>query len=187
MAATIKCDGCGREAPMVHYPNGTPGWHKPHDWYQREDEDGTQDACSRPCIEKIAKATPHTDILALLAKSFPQRVPKDVDCTLTYRPEADEYWWDTVELEEGGIVALFYDAHAHIELAAWKAVRVEADKMGFDAAMSAPDPDVGVTVYGIKYTNEPPEMRTRYFGSGPDDATALLAALTHITENQLKG
>lgn len=61
MSATIKCDGCGKEAPMIHYPNGTPGWHKPPSWYQRSDEDGIQDACSRECIKVIAEKSGKTD------------------------------------------------------------------------------------------------------------------------------
>lgn len=62
MSATIKCDGCGKESKMIHFPNGTPGWHKPIDWFQRQDEGGIQDACSRPCIEKIAKESGKTSV-----------------------------------------------------------------------------------------------------------------------------
>jgi len=50
MSATIKCDGCGKEVPMVWTRSGAPGWHKPRQWYQRQDEDGIQDACCRECI-----------------------------------------------------------------------------------------------------------------------------------------
>lgn len=63
MAATYTCDGCGKQAPAIHYPNGSPGWHKPHDWYQRGDKDGVQDACSRKCIEKIAEKSGKTGLV----------------------------------------------------------------------------------------------------------------------------
>ena len=64
MSATIKCDGCGKEEKMVFYKTGTFGWHKPHDWFQREDKDGPQDACSRECIKKIAEKTGKSAIIA---------------------------------------------------------------------------------------------------------------------------
>lgn len=57
--ATITCDGCGKEAPMRFF--GVPGaFHKPTHWFMREDKDGSQVACSRECIEKIAKETGKT-------------------------------------------------------------------------------------------------------------------------------
>lgn len=55
MAAEIICDGCGKRAPMETGNLGT--WHKPRHWYERSDDDGIQSACSRECIEKVAKAT----------------------------------------------------------------------------------------------------------------------------------
>lgn len=63
MSATIKCDGCGKEEPMVRYPNGSRGWFKPESWYQREDEDGVQVACSRECIKKIADKSGKTEVV----------------------------------------------------------------------------------------------------------------------------
>jgi hypothetical protein len=51
MSATYTCDGCGKTAPAITYGRG---WTKPHQWFQREDKDGIQDACSRECIEKVA-------------------------------------------------------------------------------------------------------------------------------------
>lgn len=60
MSATIKCDGCGKEVPMVWTRSGAPGWHKPRQWYQRQDEDGIQDACCRECIDKIAQESGKT-------------------------------------------------------------------------------------------------------------------------------
>jgi hypothetical protein len=38
-------------------------WHKPRSWYERTDEDGTQTACSRECIEKIAEKTGKTAVV----------------------------------------------------------------------------------------------------------------------------
>jgi len=63
MSAKIRCDGCGKEAPMVHYPNGSSGWHKPDNWYQRQDECGIQDACSRECIKKIDSESGKTGVV----------------------------------------------------------------------------------------------------------------------------
>lgn len=63
MSATYKCDGCGKEAPAVYYPNGDLGWHKPNKWFQRSDNDGPQDACSRECIDKIAEKSGKTSVV----------------------------------------------------------------------------------------------------------------------------
>jgi ADP-ribose pyrophosphatase YjhB (NUDIX family) len=60
MSATIKCDGCGKEAPMVI---GYQGWAKPGGWLQRQDADGIQDACSRECIDIIAKKSGKTSVV----------------------------------------------------------------------------------------------------------------------------
>lgn len=54
MTAEFICDGCGKRAPGVFWPRGTSGWHKPDSWFQRQDDDRPQDACSRECIKKIA-------------------------------------------------------------------------------------------------------------------------------------
>ncbi len=53
MAAESICDGCGKRQKMVAGSGGT--WHKPRDWFERTDKDGTQTACSRECIDKIAE------------------------------------------------------------------------------------------------------------------------------------
>ncbi len=55
MSAEAICDGCGKRAPM--WAGRFGDWHKPQEWYQRSDEDGTQMACSRQCIEKVASKT----------------------------------------------------------------------------------------------------------------------------------
>lgn len=61
MACEYICDGCGKRAPAE---NNRLGYFKPHGWYQRGDKDGIQDACSRECIQKIAKKSGKTDLVA---------------------------------------------------------------------------------------------------------------------------
>ncbi len=61
MACEYICDGCGKRAKAVYY--GGIRWFKPHSWFQRSDDDGPQDACSRECIEKAAKKTGKTDLV----------------------------------------------------------------------------------------------------------------------------
>lgn len=63
MSERTMCDGCGKEADMVFYPGGQNGWHKPPKWYQRQDGDGIQDACSRECIKAIAEKSGKTDVV----------------------------------------------------------------------------------------------------------------------------
>lgn len=50
----IKCDGCGKDSGR------TPREGKPSAWYERQDRDGVQRACSRACIDTVAKATGKT-------------------------------------------------------------------------------------------------------------------------------
>lgn len=57
MGCVFVCDGCGKNESAREIEQD---YHKPRDWLQREDEDGLQDACSRECIEVIAKATDKT-------------------------------------------------------------------------------------------------------------------------------
>ena len=61
MSAEIICDGCGKRAAMTATRHGD--WIKPRDWFQRSDEDGIQTACSRECIEKIARKTGKTGVV----------------------------------------------------------------------------------------------------------------------------
>lgn len=61
MGCKYTCDGCGKEEPAIEMPHG---FFKPHDWYQRKDEDGQQVACSRSCIEKIAAKSGKTGLVA---------------------------------------------------------------------------------------------------------------------------
>ena len=56
MSVEYICDGCEKREDAV-VASGTHGWAKPPKWYQRRDEDGPQDACSRKCIETIAEKT----------------------------------------------------------------------------------------------------------------------------------
>lgn len=51
MAAEFICDGCGKRAPADQSRAAVGGWIKPRDWFQRTDEKGTQDACSRECVK----------------------------------------------------------------------------------------------------------------------------------------
>jgi len=60
MACKFICDGCGKEQ-FAGY-NGRD-WVKPKLWFQRSDDDGPQDACSRECIDKISKLTGKTRII----------------------------------------------------------------------------------------------------------------------------
>ena len=62
MAAEFICDGCGKREPAVKQGRDWH-WGKPPKWFQRADEDGIQDACSRVCIEKIAKASGKTRVV----------------------------------------------------------------------------------------------------------------------------
>lgn len=60
MACEYICDGCGKRVSASH---NRINWFKPSSWYQRADEDGIQDACSRECIEKIAEKTGKTKVV----------------------------------------------------------------------------------------------------------------------------
>lgn len=63
MACKFVCDGCGKEVPARYYASSYD-YTKPIDWFQRGDKDGIQDACSRECIEIIAKKTGKTAVVA---------------------------------------------------------------------------------------------------------------------------
>lgn len=55
------CDGCGKRQAVAGTRSGD--FLKPRDWFQRTDDDGTQIACSRECIEKVANATGKTAVV----------------------------------------------------------------------------------------------------------------------------
>lgn len=61
MACEFICDGCGKRAAGKATTQGY--WFKPHDWYERSDKDGTQTACSRECIDRIAEKTGKTRVV----------------------------------------------------------------------------------------------------------------------------
>lgn len=63
MANEYICDGCGKRESAVFYPNGNRNWCKPERWFQRTDENGPQDACSRDCVDKIAKKSGKTGVI----------------------------------------------------------------------------------------------------------------------------
>lgn len=60
MDCKFICDGCGKECSGEYFNHS---WHKPPSWYERSDADGVQTACSRECIEKIAKKTGKTSVV----------------------------------------------------------------------------------------------------------------------------
>lgn len=60
MSAEITCDGCGKKQPMT---SSGGNWFKPWSWFERSDDDGIQSACSRECIDKIAKKTNKTSVV----------------------------------------------------------------------------------------------------------------------------
>lgn len=61
MACEYICDGCGKRQKALQ--NGV-SWFKPSSWFERSDTDGIQTACSRECIEKIAKESGKTSVVA---------------------------------------------------------------------------------------------------------------------------
>lgn len=61
MSAEWICDGCGKREKAETYGTHTLG--KPLHWFERSDKDGVQSACSRGCIEKIAKKTGKTGVV----------------------------------------------------------------------------------------------------------------------------
>lgn len=61
MACEFICDGCGKRQQVGWFLSG---WFKPSSWYERSDKDGSQIACSRECIAKIAEKTGKTDVVA---------------------------------------------------------------------------------------------------------------------------
>ena len=61
MAVIYVCDGCGKQEPGSFNDDGRS--FKPHLWFSRTDKDGTQLACTRVCIETVAKKTGKTDLV----------------------------------------------------------------------------------------------------------------------------
>ena len=63
MAVKYICDGCGIERPAKFYKTNPNVWFKPENWFQRSDEDGIQDACSRTCIDIISSKSGKTTVV----------------------------------------------------------------------------------------------------------------------------
>ncbi len=63
MAAKYICDGCGKEEQGIFFPDNPHDWHKPEKWFQRSDESGPQDCCSRKCIEIVAAKTGKSSVV----------------------------------------------------------------------------------------------------------------------------
>lgn len=61
MAVEYICDGCGKR--QRGSTNRVGESFKPYDWFQRTDDDGTQTACSRDCIDIIAAKTGKTSVV----------------------------------------------------------------------------------------------------------------------------
>lgn len=60
MSAEAICDGCGKRAKM--WSNGS-SWFKPGEWFERSDDEGTQTACSRECIQRVATTSGKTSVV----------------------------------------------------------------------------------------------------------------------------
>lgn len=56
------CDGCKKPTEEKKV-NTLKKVNKPPNWYERGDEDGDQHACSRECINLIAKETGKTSVV----------------------------------------------------------------------------------------------------------------------------
>jgi len=52
-----------RVRPRARAGHNGIDYFKPHQWFQRRDQDGIQDACSRECIEKNAGKTGKSVVL----------------------------------------------------------------------------------------------------------------------------
>lgn len=62
MSIKFICDGCGKEENATYNSLGDP--IKPYEWFRRSDKDGRQDACSRPCIERISVKSGKTNLVS---------------------------------------------------------------------------------------------------------------------------
>lgn len=56
------CDGCGCQEEGFFNGNGDAV--KPRHWFQRSDKEGVQMACSRTCIDKVAKQSGKTSLVS---------------------------------------------------------------------------------------------------------------------------
>ena len=113
---------------------------------------------------------------ALLAELPGEFIPKYESLGLTSHIEDGELWFYWHHNRNFHQEAGRYDAHSHIELAAWKRVRAWCQSQGL--MMHVDDDDDQPSIYCG------PASEPRMLGTGPDDATALLAACRWINEQE---
>lgn len=63
MSCFYVCDGCGKTEKARFYKSNPTRFFDPADWFERGDEDGIQNACSRECVKKIAEETKKTSVV----------------------------------------------------------------------------------------------------------------------------
>ena len=112
---------------------------------------------------------------ALLAELPGEFIPKYESLGLTSHIEDGELWFYWHHNRNFHQEAGRYDAHSHIELAAWKRVR---------AFLRNSNGDVHMAVTEYKGTITIDDGCDLVIGQGPDDATALLAACRFINEQE---
>src|SRR5688572_13293241 len=129
--------------------------------------------------------TVHAEILRVLGERWGELVPRITEnptIRLCHLEGTRQYEWRYVS---GGREHYCRqdDAHAHIELAAWKAVRGWCRQQDAGLIVS----DIGHTPVGITVAwmskdvgDSRPMQFYRPLGNGPTDADALLAALNTI-------
>jgi hypothetical protein len=129
----------------------------------------------------------HAKLLALLTERFPEKVPHDGEgrllrwlCDSESYSDAHFHWGPSLDRD---CISLDLDAHAHILLAAWWAVREWCK--GREAGLVVSDigclPVALTACWMKKGVGIPSEMQFyQPLGQGPDDPSALLAALTTI-------
>jgi hypothetical protein len=61
MAVEFICDACGKR--QEGFASRMGEYFRPNTWFQRSDDDGTQLACSRECIDEIAAKSGKTNVV----------------------------------------------------------------------------------------------------------------------------
>jgi hypothetical protein len=116
----------------------------------------------------------HAAILEWLHAHRPGEVPKDdIGRRLEFWPNIRSFRW--VGAEAVGWECRPYNAHAHIELAAWRVVRKHCQMDGGGLLI---DDSLFADHVGLMHAHH--DRETSMVGSGPTDAAALLAALRWI-------
>lgn len=115
--------------------------------------------------------TPHAELLQLIGEV--SAVPTDdVGWTLDVDEDGGPFWQGPDDVPYANRGCLTHDAHAHIENAAWRVVREWCKKFGmYTRAFDHQDGNVYIGCDDAE------------LGSGPDDVTALIAAVRYIKEN----